>query len=214
MKTTTTALVLACLALASCRSAPTTTFGSYTFPENGVTATEEIGEPLLTQATGMSRPAIVIPTDQKLGDYIVHQGKYTATSQSREYVRFSGVAFHNPVTQRPHRGNLFVFTKPNGSRTVCLSRTVCSDLDHSIDRAIQLSANYFQQTLIYSGKIGNRITLGYREFSGNQARLGFSNDVTYDLSESNILGYKGARLEVIDATNTEITYKVLSEFKK
>lgn len=75
------------------------------------------------------------------------------------------------------------------------------------------SANHFQQTLIYSGKIGNRITIGYRESSGSMARPAFSNDVSYDLSESRIVGYKGARLEVIDATNTEITYKVLNGFK-
>lgn len=214
MKTTTTAaLVLACMALASCRSAPTTTFGSYTFPENGVTATEEIGEPLLTQATGMSRPAIVIPTDQKVGDFVVHAGKYNATSQTREYIRFSRVNFHNATTQHPHNGNLHVYTRHNGTRTVCLSRSVCGDIDYSIDRTTQFSANHFQQTLIYSGKIGNRITIGYRESSGNMARPAFSNDVSYDLSESRIVGYKGARLEVIDATNTEITYKVLNGFR-
>lgn len=208
-----TALVLACLALISCRTAPSVSYSSFTSPEIGVTATEEIGEPLLTQATGMSRPAIVIPTDQKLGDFIVHQGKYTATSQTRDYVRFSRVNFHNATTQHPHNGNLHVYTRHNGTRTVCLSRTVCGDIDYSIDKATKFSANSFQQTLIYSGKIGNRITLGYRESSGDMARPAFNNDVTYDLSESKIVGYKGARLEVIDATNTAITYKVLANFK-
>jgi hypothetical protein len=75
-----------------------------------------------------------------------------------------------------------------------------------------LAHNSFQQTLIYSGRIGDRITLGYREFSNNMARPAYNNDVEYDLNESKIVGYKGARVEIIEATNQEITYKVMSNF--
>lgn len=210
MKTTTTALVLACLALASCRSAPQI---SSTFPEIGSTAREEIGEPLLTQGTGVSRGAIAIPFDQNLGEYLVLKGKYAASGQNGEYVRFSGVMLQNKATQRTQRGNLYLFSKDQGTRTICVSRTSCDNLEFSMDKATAFHKNSFQQTLIYSGKIGNRVTLGYREFSRDFARPAFSNEVTYDLSESNILGYKGARLEVIGATNTEITYKVLNGFR-
>jgi len=72
--------------------------------------------------------------------------------------------------------------------------------------------NSFQQTLIYSGKVGNKLKIGYREFSGNLARPAFNNDVEYDLNESNLIGYKGARIEIIEATNEHIKYKVLKNF--
>lgn len=207
--TTTAALVFACLALASCKSAPKV---SSTFPEIGATATEEVGEHLITQGTGISRGAIAIPFDQSLGEYLVMKGKYAASGQNSEYVRFSGVALQNKTTQRTHRGNLYLFAKDKYTKTICLSRKSCGELEFAMDKATAFHKNSFQQTLIYSGKIGNRVTLSYREFVGGFARPAFSNDVTYDLSESKILGYKGARLEVIDATNTEITYKVLKEF--
>lgn len=70
----------------------------------------------------------------------------------------------------------------------------------------------FQQTLIYSGKIGNKINISYREFSDSTARPAFNNDAEYDLSESNVIGYKGALLEVINASNTSITYKLIKNF--
>lgn len=35
--------------------------------------------------------------------------------------------------------------------------------------------NSFQQTLIYNGKVGNKINIGYREFSGDLARPAFAN---------------------------------------
>ncbi len=71
----------------------------------------------------------------------------------------------------------------------------------------------FQQTLIYSGKVNNKINIGYREFSGNMARPAYNNEVEYDIATSNLIGYKGAKLEIIEATNEYIKYKVLRNFK-
>lgn len=76
------------------------------------------------------------------------------------------------------------------------------------------SSDSFQQTLIYSGKLGNKINIGYREFSNDFARPAFNNDVEYDLSESTIIGYKGARIDIIDATNEYIKYKVIQNFNR
>ncbi|MCP6612672.1 hypothetical protein NL511_30920, partial [Klebsiella pneumoniae] len=59
----------------------------------------------------------------------------------------------------------------------------------------------FQQTLIYNGKVGNKINIGYREFQGGMARAAFSNEVEYDLSESKTIRYKGAVLDIMDANN-------------
>lgn len=75
-----------------------------------------------------------------------------------------------------------------------------------------LTDDSFQQTLIYSGKVGDKIKIGYREFSNNAARPAFNNDVDYDISQSSVIGYKGARLEVIEATNELIRYKVITNF--
>ena len=71
----------------------------------------------------------------------------------------------------------------------------------------------FQQTLIYTGKVGNRIRFAYREFNGNSARTAFSKDVEYDLNESSIISYKGASIEVIKANNNSISYKVITNFR-
>jgi len=76
------------------------------------------------------------------------------------------------------------------------------------------SSDSFQQTLIYSGKVGNKINIGYREFSNGFARPAFNNDVEYDLSESSIIGYKGARIEVIEVTNEYIKYRLLQNFSR
>ena len=48
--------------------------------------------------------------------------------------------------------------------------------------------------------------------SANMARPAFSNAVEYDLSASTLIGYQDAQLEIVEATNTSITYRVLRNF--
>lgn len=81
-----------------------------------------------------------------------------------------------------------------------------------VPSAKKITDKSFQQTLIYLGKTGNTLKFGYRESYQDFARPAFSNEITYDLNDSNIIGYKKAKLQVISATNSEITYKVLSYF--
>ncbi len=49
----------------------------------------------------------------------------------------------------------------------------------------------------------------YREYSGDFARPAFYQDLVFDLSDSKIVGFRSARIEIIEATNTEVTYRVL-----
>jgi len=67
----------------------------------------------------------------------------------------------------------------------------------------------FTQQLIYSGKSGNIIRITYREFSNNLARPAFSQDLTYDLSESKRITFRNTVIEVKEATNSFITFVVL-----
>ena len=76
----------------------------------------------------------------------------------------------------------------------------------------QTNVNSVQQTLLYSGRVGDKVRVTYREFSNRLARGDFSNNVEYDLSVSNIVRYKGAEIQILSADNRQITYKVLKNF--
>jgi hypothetical protein len=72
----------------------------------------------------------------------------------------------------------------------------------------------FKQEFYYNGKVGSQLKFSYREFTdGGLARDSFSQEVVYDLNDSSIIGFKGAKFEVVDATNTTIKYKVVSYFR-
>jgi hypothetical protein len=87
------------------------------------------------------------------------------------------------------------------------------DFNHlTIGEKTVQNENNFVQELIYNGRVGNSLKVVYREFSNNTIRPHFSQEIQYDLSESNVIGFKSLRLEVIEATNTEVKYKLLKNF--
>jgi len=87
------------------------------------------------------------------------------------------------------------------------------DFNHikKVNKVVERQENFIQE-FIYNGRIGDYLKFIYREFSDNMARPAFTQEVQYDLAASHIIGFKGLRLEVIEASNTEITYKLISNF--
>ncbi|WP_234715586.1 hypothetical protein [Sphingopyxis macrogoltabida] len=88
------------------------------------------------------------------------------------------------------------------------------DTEHGFTRVTRpvVSESNFQQTLIYSGRVGDRVKIGYRESAGDMARPAFSNEAEYDLSVSKEVAYRGAKIRIIEANNQSITYEVISNF--
>lgn len=73
--------------------------------------------------------------------------------------------------------------------------------------------DYYKQEFIYNGRVGNGIKFIYREFVNDYARPAFTQDLQYDLSDDSIKGFRGLRLEVVNATNTKIEYRILNHFE-
>lgn len=76
---------------------------------------------------------------------------------------------------------------------------------------VRFTSESFRRELVYSGVSQNTVTLVYREFKDNLARPAFTQELKYDLAQSHVVGYKGARFEIVSAGNTKITYKVLKQ---
>jgi hypothetical protein len=74
----------------------------------------------------------------------------------------------------------------------------------------RLGQKAFQRELVYSGISGSSVSLLYREFGNDPLRPTFSQELKYDLASSRTIGFKGTRIEVVEANNTAIRYRVLS----
>ena len=202
-KLLTALLLVVTISLVACGSAVQAVRESYTFPAVGQLSTRGVGDTLVEQATGLLVPEFELPQDANVGKSIIPKGRYDFSAENGTGIWFIG-------------GNQYFYVR-KADKTVCIDGKDCTTVEYTLNKKLSqstLSSNSIQQTLLYNGKIGNKITLAYRETYNGTAHFAHSNNVDYDLAESTILGYKGVRLEVVKATNTELTYRVLSHFAK
>jgi hypothetical protein len=84
------------------------------------------------------------------------------------------------------------------------------------------NGDYLQEELIYSGKSGQTLKAIYREFigdfvgstydnSGWGIKQAFTQELQYDLDSSSIIGFRSLQIEIVEATNSSITFKVISD---
>lgn len=74
------------------------------------------------------------------------------------------------------------------------------------------SESSFKKEFIFSGKSGSELSFSYREFKNDMARPAFTQELKYDMKESDTIAFKGLRIKVIKASNTDIKYVVLKGF--
>ena len=207
--------------LSGCVSAPTNYIApvvDISEPPLGSISTAYVGEYMVRQGTFVEREALrVISAGESFG-YDILPGVYVKKGMSEDGVTYypaagsaGGSVDRNPIADPwslvmiNDEGELCVVT--TFSMESCTSGGQWEYTTHAV-----ASDNSFQQSLIYSGRIGDKVNIGYREFSSSVARPAFNNDVEYDLSDSNIIGYRGARLEILEANNESVTFKMIKNF--
>lgn len=190
-------------------------------PPIGKVVTADVGGTMLRQGKYVEHDAIFLADDVKVGilgtytfqrGYYVREGEDSKNEFYRPEVSQEGGRVVQGALADPFRTILVPKTKNEICGVSAFGGKVCKDFTVQRLKRPALTSDGFQQTLLYSGRIGNKINVSYREFSNNVARPAFNNEVEYDLSESKTIGYKGAEIEIIEATNRLITYKVVRNF--
>lgn len=73
------------------------------------------------------------------------------------------------------------------------------------------SQDFVRKELLYSGKSGATIEVSYREFRGGFAAPAFFQNIKYDLTESKVVRFQRFSIEIMQADNQTIKYKILSD---
>lgn len=191
-------------------------------PPLGEQVTVGVGEEMLSQGNLTYVDGLVVDTPISIGGYTFEGGFYPQSGDDENYTyhRFAymnggnenlGVLRKNFIVDPPSS----IRAEKDGSQ-ICVvtvfNLATCRERDFSRIQKSVSNNNAFQNTLLYSGRVGDKINVSYREYSGNMARPAYFNEVEYDLTESREIGYRGALIEIIEATNRSITYKVIRNF--
>lgn len=183
------------------------------YPEVGQINTAYIGDPLVDKGIVFEVASLRVEQSIKGMLYTIPQGDYAQLGFDENNYYYSGVGVSAGVLADPVKA---LAQSTNSSSEICVVTVYggknCYQGQIQREMRAGQSQDSFQQTLLYSGRVGDKINISYREFSNNMARGAFTNSVEYDLSASNIIGYKGAIIEVINADNQSITYKLIKNF--
>lgn len=192
-------------------------------PPIGSISTKGVGEEMLKQGKFFMLDVLKVnePVKVGLGHYVIEPGifAFIGSDETSNYYKVGGLGSESgTVTRGIGQEYVSVMLKRN-SKELCVttvhSTYACgtsSDTRYSLIQRPTVFENSIQQTLIYNGKVGNKISIGYREFSNNVARPAFSNNVDYDLGESKVIGYRGAEIEILEATNRHIKFRLIKNF--
>ena len=184
-------------------------------PELNQKSNSEIGETLIEKEIGYKYNAIkvnksvtsktnYVRNEIKVGEILINDSQtkshFLYTCENNKY----GIAFSKKD------GTAEMFVNSDGIHTFPIN----GNLEFEKLQVPVIGKEYFKQEFIYNGKVGSGLKFIYREFIDNTARPAFTQDLQYDLSESDIIGFKGLRIKVLNTSNTKIEYVVLNMFNK
>ncbi|GEM_PF-991771 len=192
-------------------------------PELGKVTTASVGDNIVVQQTIERYEAFTLTKRKNtapLSGYTFHPGVYVKIGESQRFEYFI-------PAPGPEGGHIVPGSMTGPFKKLSLNKStgklcaISSDTTQSCLENPPLVRNTYerdvpgsiQQVLVYNGRIGNTLHIGYREFTNDQARPAFSNEVVYELMDkTNIIRYKGCEIEVINASNQEMEYRVLKNF--
>lgn len=230
-KLSLSALALFAAVLAGCASAPVVVpeIRHVDKPALNSEATAELGETLVEKEKAYVFDGLELReriTDNGIArEYIIEPGQMKLIRRNADgssvYEPSPGTYYVNDKTfgRRAVPRNGYVVKKADGTLELQgyydltgPGRISPPNPQHRVAKLVDVQRPSFRQELIYGGRVGDQIKVTYREFSGDFARPGFSQDVQYDLASEKVIGFKGVRIEVISATNTKLVYRVLKSF--
>jgi hypothetical protein len=194
-------------------------------PQIGDVRVSEVGDTLVRTAKVTRLPALNLETEFEFKAFGLHAwfppGLYVAKNESNEWTCYrapKGVRFKTLGTgereggiceSKIHPGSYAIYLWDEGT-----APTIIEGAPPTVGAAefVGSSAPEYSQELIYNGRSGNDVRFLYREFSAGMARPAFDQAVQYDLAEGATIGFKGCRIEILDATNTTIRFRVLAHF--
>lgn len=70
----------------------------------------------------------------------------------------------------------------------------------------------YMQNFLYSGRSGDTVKFLYKQFSNSMPGASFTQNIQYDLKESHVISFRGLKIEILEATNDKLKYKVITTF--
>lgn len=197
---------LGCSAIARNYS-PETAFIEW--PAINTETTVYVGDKVLVQGNVTRQEALYVSKSISRC-YDIPAGTYAKIGEENGRLFFSS---DNVRSSFPCDPDAALFVDQDDMKSLCVVTIFngygCYKADVKIVNVDAYNLNNTLQTLIYNGMMNNMISFAYIEKDSLQE---FTHNTAYDVPVETIV-YRGARIQIINADNEKITYKVLQYFK-
>jgi len=185
------------------------------FPAVNEQITAYVGDAMLIQGRVYAAEILILEENIDKNCYYVPKGTYVkvGSKKNKKYFDMDGSngSVHSSNLCDPIDG---IYVSENNADKICLiglsGVAICYEAPFSIVKRYIPAPEIKQKTLYFSGLKYNRVHFLYTErIRGITIH---SHEVSYDMNESQTIGYKGARIKILNATNENIIYEVLANF--
>lgn len=216
-------LVTAALCVSSLGSTNQSRAAEIVTPTLNKEANAQVGGQILHQGTYYQHAAILLSEEIKFGDrhqYALTPGYYIRTGESLDSEMYSPANGTGAGRLKNVPGAITLqgsFLYSNDGETIGVITNFYQAVNakaKGITRTNRpvVSSESIQRMLVYGGNSGAKIRLAYREIWKNITRPSSDTFVEFDIADSKVVDFKGARIEVIEATDRKIRYRVLRGF--
>lgn len=210
LKRLAAALCIATLAAVPAQAAlPQSTTEEAIRPTIGETTTREVGEPMFEMELVARTPGIRVgrgvPVPGPLGGKVIFEVDEIPAVNTGRNPTYCGPGELRPVLSFPVRDDSICVTAAQLAKGGAVYPQVM---------ITTVSPTNLRQQLLYQGRSGSTVRVSYREFLGDLSRPAFTQDLTFDLSTDPIIGVKGSRAEILEATNTQVTFRLIQPFAR
>ncbi len=160
----------------------------------------------LRMASGLQKTIDISKGQTVTCNYKLEDGCYACT----------GITVTNPGSAIPEYLYYYQFMIDESGNLAGLIDSISNDgyiIDNSVNYLFEKKdipqKGSYKQELIYNGKFKETIKISYREHRDVFDRPAYYQDHSFDLSESREIKIRDIRIDVLDATNSSITFKVI-----
>jgi len=192
-------------------------------------AMAELGDPILEKGRYRVADAIILSSTTGWNEtpllglrVMIPQGVLVARLRDEKYTYYysSRTMAHDPIIgiDLPYANAAALRVGNEGTDDV-MGVSMPSGATHALDvvpdlektQVTLLDATGYRRQIVYGGRSGDTLRFQYRETARSDQPQA-NQDLEWNLSDGKVVTFRGARIEVVDATNTRLNYRVLSSF--
>lgn len=186
------------------------------FPEKNIVSTVYIDEAMMIQGSVVSADFLQI--HDKIDDicYEIPSGLYIKKGEENNKIYFSLDGDNGSISSILCDSLTDMYVSKDTMDKLCLvtifGQLFCYDTLQEIIKKEISQEKILQKKLYYSEINDTMVTFMYAEENGPQ--ILHSENVSFAMKDSNIIEYKGSKIEIISYSNEKISYKVLQGFSE